>query len=108
MSVGPAMPANLRGLGLARVHRFDLFGVVLLDDLPLNVQLQRELTRALREVLRQQREVLDRFPVAQVGVDLIAGLLNVRLQAGFVESLLAGTVAVGNDERGDVRPSLSD
>src|SRR5258708_5166566 len=65
MSVGPAMPTNLRGFGFPRVHRFDLFLVALGHYLPLDVQLQGELTRLLGEVARQQSEVLDSLPAPQ-------------------------------------------
>src|SRR5260370_22806282 len=65
ISVGPAMPTNLRGFRFPCVHRFDLFLVALRHDLPLDVQLQGELTRLLREVTRQQGEVLDRLPAPQ-------------------------------------------
>jgi hypothetical protein len=70
---------------------------VLCHDLPLDVQLQRELTRLLGEVLPQQREVLDRLPVAQVCIDVVDRLLNVCLEAGFGQALLAGGAAVGDD-----------
>src|SRR5690349_22266661 len=55
-SMGCATAANLRVFGFARVHGFDLVLVVVGDDFALDVELERELARLLREVVRQDRK----------------------------------------------------
>src|SRR5450756_1810344 len=107
MSVGPAMATNLRGFRLARVHRFDLVAVVLLDDLAFDVQFQGQLAVFLCEVLWQQREVFDRLPVADARVDLVDSLLDARGELCFVQALAVGGRPVGHDERRDIGPPIS-
>src|ERR1700716_1606031 len=98
MSVGPAMPANLRGPGLSRVHRFDLVLVMLRDDLAFDVELQGQLAALLGEICRQQGEVLDRLPASEVRIDVVHGLLKVRSQAGLVEAKLGSGGPVRDDQ----------
>ena len=82
MSMGPAMLSkSTRACVLPAYIDSICVCVVLRDDLALDVELQRQLALRLREVLRQQREVLDRLPVAEVRVDAVDRLLHVRAAA---------------------------
>src|SRR5256886_16933872 len=84
-SMGPAMFVSLRVLLFPRVHRFDLVAVGVRHHLPLDVQLQRQLARLLCEVVRQQREVLDRLPLAELAVDAVDRPLDLCPQRGLIE-----------------------
>src|SRR5229473_6340810 len=108
MSAGPAMPTNLRGLLLSVVHRFDLLLVALLDDLPFDVQLERELAFRLGEVLRQKGEVLNPLPAAVALVGRVDRLLDALVDGRVVEASFPGRVPVGHDQGGDVWPSIPD
>src|SRR5712692_3060907 len=111
MSAGPAMPTNLRGtwrLLLPVVHRLDLLLVALLDDLPFDVQLERELAVRLREVLGQQGEVLNPLPGAVALVGRVDRLLDALADGSLVESCLASRVPVGHDQGRDIWPSVPD
>ena len=57
--------------------------------------------------MRQQREVLDRLPVAELGVDAVDRPLDLCPQRGLIEALALRRVRIGNDERSDVRPRLA-
>src|SRR5207245_3215839 len=93
---------------LPLVHRLDLLLVVLLDDLPPDVQLERKLALRLREVAGQKLEILDGLPVAAARVGAIDHLLDVPPQRVLVETFLTGGVPVGHDQRGDIRLALAD
>src|SRR5207245_1966160 len=93
---------------LPLVHRLDLLLVVLLDDLPLDVQLERKLALRLREVAGQKLEILDGLPVAAARVGAVDHLLDVPPQRVLVETFLTGGVPVGHDQRGDIRLALAD
>src|SRR5450756_2431677 len=74
MSVGPAIDPRLRWL-LSLVHRVDLVGVPLGDDLPLDLEGGSDLARFLGEGAGQKREVFDSLPGANSLVDRVHGLV---------------------------------
>src|SRR5467141_4775038 len=106
--MAPATPANLRGFRLARVHGLDLVAVAFAAHHALHVLLQRELAGGLGEIVRQEREVFDRLPLAEVAVDAVDRLLNPRLYRRLIHPLPARGVPVGNDQSRDVRATIAE
>src|SRR5256885_3630058 len=107
-SIGAATLANLRGFGLPRVHGFDLVVEALRDHLAFHVLLQRQLAVGFGEVVRQERVLLDRLPLAEMTIDTIDGLLDPSLHGRLVHALLFGRIPVGNDEGGHIGLAFSD
>src|SRR5450759_1759084 len=114
MSVGPAIDPRLRWL-LSLVHRVDLVGVPLGDDLPLDLEGGSDLARFLGEGAGQKREVFDSLPGANSLVDRVHGLVYQPDDAWVFDQLfgragdqLVDRSPVGDDESSHVRPGVAD
>ena len=91
---------------LLRVHRLDLVGIVLANDLPLHLQRRCQLPALDRQRITKNRELLQLTHPGALGIDVIDGALDNNTDLVIVHPLSG--FRVDGDERCEERPLVTD